>query len=236
MTTRSQRVTEELRERLIEGFYAPGSRLNEVDLAGELGTSRTPVRAALNYLASEGLLVYRPNAGFMVRAFNAKYIAGVYEVRSSLEALAARLAAENGVSDEERGLLHRLVSEADDLIARGDESATEALNQINNQFHQAIIDASGNEHLGETLRRTRSLPGVDQIKTRAFDFAFIARAHEDHHHILLSILKGQGARAEALSQEHVHRGAQRILDYVHEQESRTAAAKPARPSRRTVAA
>ncbi len=236
MTTRSQAVTTKLRERLIDGEYDAGARLNEVDLATELGTSRTPVRAALNYLASEGLLVYRPNAGFVVRAFNADYIAGVYEVRSSLEGLAARLAAEAGVSDADRGALHRLVEEADRLVATRDDGNVAELRRLNNEFHQVIIEAAANEHLAETLRRTRSLPRVDKIKLDAFDFAFVARAQEDHHYILRAILQGQGARAEALSQEHVHRGGQRLLAYVREQEAEQATWPRQRSRRGTEAA
>lgn len=234
MTTRSQAVTTKLRERLIDGYYDAGARLNEIDLADEFGMSRTPIRAALNYLASEGLLVYRPNAGFVVRAFNACYIAGVYEVRSSLEGLAARLAAENGVGDKERGTLYRVVEEADAVVAAGDAAADD-IRRLNNEFHQVIIDIAGNEHLAETLKRTRNLPRVDKIKQDAFDIAFIARAQEDHHYILRAIVQGQGARAEALSQEHVHRGAHRLLEYVREREAREAAGGRQRPRRKNAA-
>ncbi|WP_139312708.1 GntR family transcriptional regulator [Acuticoccus yangtzensis] len=213
MTTRSQAITAQLRERLIRGDYEPQARLNEVDLAAELGTSRTPVRAALNYLASEGLVVYRPNAGFVVRPITQAYIAGVYEVRSSLEGLAARLAAENGLTAAERRAINRNVAKSDAVIEAGSEDRADELRELNNTFHLMIIEASRNEHLAETLRRTRTLPGVDRVKDQAFDFAFIARAQEDHHYILRAILAGQGARAEALSQEHVHRGAQRLLDF-----------------------
>ncbi|RAI02003.1 GntR family transcriptional regulator [Acuticoccus sediminis] len=216
VTTRSQAITTKLRERLIEGYYEPHAHLNEVDLAAELGTSRTPVRAALNYLASEGLVVYRPNAGFIVRAITPAYIAGVYEVRSSLEGLASRLAAEIGLSDAEREALDRNVAETDAVIATGREELADELRSLNNDFHRLIIEASGNEHLSETLRRTRNLPGVDKVKNEVFDFHFIARAQEDHHYLLRAIKRGQGARAEALSQEHVHRGAQRLLEFFRE--------------------
>ena len=237
MATRGQEVKTKLRERLINGHYEPGSRLNEVDLAAELGTSRTPVRAALNHLASDGLVVYRPNAGFVVRAFNADYIAGVYDVRSSLEGLAARLAAEAGVSDEARGTLHRLVAETDEVIARGPDGpdAIRKLSDLNNAFHQAIICAARNEHLAEMLDRTRNLPRIETINRDVFDFAFIARAHEDHEYILKAILQGQGARAEALSQEHVRRGSQRMLEYFREQEMSEAERRRPRSKGRMVA-
>ena len=223
VTTRSQAITTTLRERLIAGDYQPHAHLNEVDLAAELGSSRTPVRAALNILASEGLVVYRPNAGFVVRAITPDYIAGVYDVRASLEGLASRLAAEAGLGHGDREALHRNIAATDAVIATGREDRADELRHLNNEFHWLIIEASGNEHLAETLRRTRNLPGVDQVKKAAFDFHFIAQAQADHHYLVSAILAGQSARAEALSQEHVHRGAQRLLDFLRERDAEMAA-------------
>jgi GntR family transcriptional regulator of vanillate catabolism len=67
--TRSASVVETLRSAILSGEYNPGERLHEVRLTARLGVSRTPVRAALQTLASEGLLDYAPNRGYAVRTF-----------------------------------------------------------------------------------------------------------------------------------------------------------------------
>ena len=67
--TRSAWLVEHLRQALLDGRYPPGLRLNEVHLSQELDVSRTPVRAALQTLAGEGLLHHQPNKGFTVREF-----------------------------------------------------------------------------------------------------------------------------------------------------------------------
>jgi GntR family transcriptional regulator of vanillate catabolism len=225
MTTRSQIVARALRERLIAGSFPGGTKLNEVDLAERYGVSRTPIRAALHALASEGFLDHRPNAGFMVRSFSSKFIAGVYDVRAALEGLAAGLAAERGVSDSVRGRMHRLMIQTDELIAESprDSAGFAALMELNNQFHVTFIEAADNQHLADTLRRTRELPLVDRIKADVFDFDFSARAHEDHRWIFDAICTGQGARAEALAREHVRRGAARIMEYARAEDIAQAA-------------
>lgn len=233
MATRSQTVAKELRERLIDGGFAAGAKLNEVDLAEQFGVSRTPVRSALHALASEGFLDYRPNAGFVVRSFSSKFIAGVYDVRAALEGLAAGLAAERGLSDAMRGRMHRLIVQTDELIADSprDRAGFAALMDLNNQFHMAFIEAADNKHLADTLRRTRELPLVNRIKADVFDFDFTARAHEDHRWIFEAISAGQGARAEALAREHVRRGALQIMEYARAHEAAQAAPSEPRPRR-----
>ena len=83
-----------LREKILDGDYAPGARLNEIDISNALNVSRTPVRAGLAILAAEGLLEYVPNSGYVVRSYSAQDIEGVYAARAVLEGLAARTLAE----------------------------------------------------------------------------------------------------------------------------------------------
>ena len=101
-STQSAWLTEHLRQTLLDGRYAPGSRLNEVHLSQQLEVSRTPVRAALHVLAGEGLVRYHANKGFVVRAFPLSEVVVAYEMRALAEGLAARLAAERGLSDPSR--------------------------------------------------------------------------------------------------------------------------------------
>src|ERR1700754_5285926 len=115
--TLSGELAERIRQDLLDGVLAPGSRINEVSLSRELAVSRTPLRAALQMLAGEGLLTYTPNRGFTVRAFPLSEIVDAYEMRALAEGLAARLAAERGRSDEARMKIEEALARGDQILA-----------------------------------------------------------------------------------------------------------------------
>ena len=115
--TLSGELAERVRQALLDGLLAPGSRINEVSLSRELAVSRTPLRAALQMLAGEGLLTYTPNRGFTVRAFPLSEIVDAYEMRALAEGLAARLAAERGLSAEACVQLENALTRGDEILA-----------------------------------------------------------------------------------------------------------------------
>ncbi|KAB2362945.1 GntR family transcriptional regulator, partial [Actinomadura montaniterrae] len=90
----SARVARLIRDDILDGVRPPGDRLVERDLADELGVSRVPVRDALKTLVSEGLVTLRPRTWAVVREFTASDIADLREVRSALEVLTFKLAAQ----------------------------------------------------------------------------------------------------------------------------------------------
>lgn len=214
MATRGVSVTNKIREAILSGDYNGGARLNEVDLATALDVSRTPVRAALSTLAAEGFLQYRPNSGYIVRTYTTRDIAGIYEVRSVLEGLAARQVAERGLTDVHRGVLHKVIEESALLLESGewDERAGAAWRDLNDRFHVALLEAADNLHLAEMLRKSREIPLLNQLKFRWYDIGNAARAHEDHSAIFDALVARQAVRAEALSREHVYRSGQRIIE------------------------
>src|SRR5258706_8273073 len=93
---RALSVMDQIREAILSGSIAAGERLNEVRLSRTLAVSRTPVRAALQALAGEGLLDYEPNRGFTMREFPLDAIVDAYEIRASLQGVSAPFAAESG--------------------------------------------------------------------------------------------------------------------------------------------
>jgi DNA-binding GntR family transcriptional regulator len=86
-------VVEMLREQILTGVLPSGSRLNEVEIARDLGISRSPLREAIGQLVSDGLLVHVPNKGAAVLTAGPEDVAALFELRSALECRAARLAA-----------------------------------------------------------------------------------------------------------------------------------------------
>src|SRR6202045_2451237 len=116
---RAVSVMDQIREAILGGSIGAGERLNEVRLSKSLAVSRTPVRAALQALAGEGLLDYAPNRGFTVREFPLDAIVDAYDIRALLEGVAARFAAERGLSPDEKATIERSLRDGDRLLERG---------------------------------------------------------------------------------------------------------------------
>lgn len=212
MSKPGQHVLITLRKMIASGELAAGERVAEIPTAEALGVSRTPVRIAFRTLEQEGLLVKTGARGYTVRELGADVIAGAVEVRGVLEGLAARQAAEKGLSEHSLAVLRECLEEGDKLFDKGfvTEEDLEAYYDLNVRFHQEIIEASGNAAVAMALERNENLPfasvralAVDShdmhSEYRRFNFA-----HMQHHAAFDAISSGQGARAEAIMREHAN--------------------------------
>ena len=101
-------VCETLRDAIRKGVLKPGERLMEIQLAEELGVSRTPVREAIRKLELEGYVIMMPRRGTYVANLSIRDVNEVFEIRTSLDSLASGLAAER-ITDEELERLQRLL-------------------------------------------------------------------------------------------------------------------------------
>lgn len=159
-------------------------------------------------------------ARLQVRAVTREDIAGAVEVRGVLEGLAARQAAERGLSAEARATLEECLAEGDRLFANGQVllEELERYQRMNMRFHRTIIEASGNPAIAVALARNDHLPfasvsalAVDrdnlEQEFRRFNFA-----HMQHHAVVDALVNGQGARAEAIMREHAN-ATLRYADY-----------------------
>ena len=136
-------VFEHLREAIIKGKLKPGERLMEMQLAEELGVSRTPVREAIRKLELEGLVIMIPRRGAYVADLSIKDVAETFEIRLALEALAASLAAER-ITPEECEEMDRLLERIGESIRQNDVKQTAALDE---EFHNLLYQASRNDRL-----------------------------------------------------------------------------------------
>ncbi len=203
--SRSEAVLDALRGALLSGDLAPGERLHEVRLTEWLGVSRTPIRAALQALASEGLLDHAPQRGYRVRAFPLDEIVAAYDVRAVLEGLAARVATERGLDDRRRALLENALADGDRLIQEGAlrEGDRATYGVVNSTFHETIHAAGGSRLLGDALHRCRQVPVSSPHNIVAFELPDVRRRHDDHHRIYEAIVAGEPWRAEMLMRDHV---------------------------------
>jgi GntR family transcriptional regulator of vanillate catabolism len=204
-TTRSESLVEHLRQSLLDGAYPPGSRLNEVHLSHQLNVSRTPVRAALQTLAGEGLLHYTSNRGFTVREFQLSEIVEAYEMRALGEGLAARLAAERGLTDDARIVIQEALRDGDRVLVSDADTETlrAAYAQINKLFHSTIIQAANSDLVRDVVRLCQRMPQASAHNVVAFDLADVRERHGAHHCIYAAISEREPRKAEALMREHV---------------------------------
>lgn len=202
---RALSVMDQIRESILIGAVVTGERLNEVKLSRMLAVSRTPVRAALQALAGEGLLDYEPNRGFSVREFPLDAVVDAYEIRASLEGVAARFAAERGLSGDEKAVVERSLAAGDRLLERGSfETGDRSVYRgINGDFHDTLLAAARNRMLGEMIRICHHVPMSSSRNIVAFEHRDVRRRHDDHHRIYEAIVAREPWRAEMLMREHV---------------------------------
>jgi DNA-binding GntR family transcriptional regulator len=190
-----------IRHGILEGHYAPGQRLIEGELTESLGVSRGPLREALRRLAADGLVEIEPFRGAAVSRLTRAELADTLAVREALEGLAARLAAERiekaGNRAQANAALNMLKR------AAGASDATSYLEE-NDQFHQLIIDLSGNDVLGRQIAQLQ-LPTLRSAFFRLFDSALQSASLAQHREILEAIMGGDPARAERAMRSHVRR-------------------------------
>lgn len=205
-----QRVIVELRRLIAAGELRPGQRIAEITTAEALGVSRMPVRTALRALEHEGLVVKLGARGYAARSVSADDIRDAVQVRGVLEGLAARQAAERGLSLSQRRSLGQCLEEGDDLFAKG-HFAVEDLDlyhAMNLRFHTALVAAADNAAVASALATNNSLPfaaaaalTVD-LKDLGAEFVRLSRAHDQHHQVFAAVEGGRVELAEALMRDH----------------------------------
>ncbi|MCX5043679.1 GntR family transcriptional regulator [Aldersonia sp. NBC_00410] len=139
-------IADRLRERILDGSYAPGEQLSEANLAEQLAISRGPVREALQRLAQEGLLVSHRNRGVFVVELTPGDVTEIYAAREAIELAAARTVLEGNPALRESAItrLARVVATMPDLIAAGD---WKNLAKQDLKFHATLVEATGNSRM-----------------------------------------------------------------------------------------
>jgi GntR family transcriptional regulator, vanillate catabolism transcriptional regulator len=207
-----------LREMILTGALPPGQRVAELKVVDVVGVSRTPLRLAMEKLEHEGLLARRSSGGFTVREFTLRDVQQAIELRGSLEGTACRFAAEARAERDLAPLWH-LVSTLDTVL-QVPGPTVETFNryvELNERFHDTIIDLAGNPLLTRLVDQVRGLPFgspsafVQAQVTSPESFRILLVAQEQHRTIAQAITDGDGARAESLAREHA-RLALRNLD------------------------
>ena len=141
-----EEVFDVLHRRIIAGEYAAGQWLRQEDIASQMNVSMTPVREALDLLASAGLAERVPYRGVRVRELSHQEIAEAYGLRLLLEGAAARAAA-GRITGSQVQELNRLIAELQGHVTLNDMSHAR---QLSREFHLAIVRAAGDSLLEQT--------------------------------------------------------------------------------------
>ena len=204
-------VAETLREAIATGILEPGERLMEIQLAEELGVSRTPVREAIRKLELEGFVVMIPRRGTYVADLTIKDINEVFEIRTALDVLAAGLAVER-ITEDELEQMERLLVEIGDLSVQGD---ADKIVEADGQFHDLLYRASRNDRLVGIINNLR-----EQItRFRSISMQYPGRIQntvDEHRRLVEAIASRNTDLAQQIAREHMENAEQTLLQDLNE--------------------
>jgi DNA-binding GntR family transcriptional regulator len=194
-------VYRQLLDAISDGSLAPGQRITQEDIAQQLAVSRQPVLQALRLLKKDGFVQDAPGRGLLVAPLDADWSQAVYQVRSALDALAARLAA------AARFQLDPKLITAGRKAARGRN--VQAMIDADLAFHDAIYAASGNPLIAQSAhqhwRHLRRVMGAVLQQSRQREAVW-----DEHEAIARAVAAGDAERAAQLMQHHGQRAAENL--------------------------
>jgi DNA-binding GntR family transcriptional regulator len=198
--TRPAHVYDRLKDAIITGTLRPLERISENKVAADFGLSRTPVRQALQRLEAEGLIQVVPKRGSFVSRPTVEDILEIYQIRTPLEAVCARVAAER-IEESQLTLLDRLVRVEQ---ARGPGRAADRSLRAAAQFHAVIYGCSRNQRMATLLVDLQN-----QVhRVRVLWPSTVARLGDtwsEHAAIVEALRARDGAAAERLMTEHLEK-------------------------------
>jgi DNA-binding GntR family transcriptional regulator len=194
-------VADYLSSAILNGRFVPGQRLVEAELTARLGVSRGPVREAFRRLSAAGLIEIVPNRGAVVRRLSMREALELFEIRTELEALAARRAAENM---KDPCIRESFEAATVPIWSVEPRHATVEYLQENQRFHAAVIAASGNGQLIKLHQQLHLSLILAQVSSSLSSPVIAASLHE--HRMIASAIRARDPRAaEEAIREHLRR-------------------------------
>ncbi len=209
MPTTNLNVGLRIRDDIVSGTLPLGSRITMDALASRYGVSHMPVREALRDLQGEGLVVIEPNRGARVRAIDARFVENIFEIRTALEVMMVRRAAQRATFADIARL--RTIQEAlETEIAREDYAAVVSENRA---FHREINRIADNAD---------ALPMLDRHWTllaalwRNFGYGpeRFAGVANDHRHIIAAMEAHDEEAASAIMGAHAAKAKRELLSRI----------------------
>ncbi|MBO4401995.1 MAG: GntR family transcriptional regulator [Selenomonadaceae bacterium] len=199
-------VCETLRDAIRRGILEPGERLMEVQLADELGISRTPVREAIRKLEQEGYVIMMPRRGTYVSDVSVSDVKEIFEIRSALESLATGLAARR-IEQDELETLQSLLIEIEGYIAKND---IDKIVETDIKFHELLYKVSRNDRLVAIISNLKE----QLARFRTLSMSYPGRLQEtleEHSDMVEAIANGDVSAARDAAEHHMERAEKTLL-------------------------
>lgn len=221
-TSVRERAYLHIQQMVATGQLPAGSAISELQLAKELGSSRTPIREAMNQLAAEGMLEQAPGGGMLVAQVTREDITELYELREALEAYAVARIASVPLHAVDR---QRLQDSTDGIAVLEKEltkSKQSALDDAQMQrfltldlgFHALLMSMTHNSRLQKIINETRLLISVFAIRRRGHDIATLKSVHTYHQNILDALVAQDASAAMHSISDHIRASQQeRLQEY-----------------------
>lgn len=205
-----ERVYERLKAMAVSYALRPGERLNEGELARQLGVSRTPLREALNRLNTEGFLRFLPGKGFFCRELDAQEVFDLYELRKSIEVASVRLAVTRAKQEDISSLLAFL----DATGPEAGQRSTVELVEFDETFHERLMAMSGNAEMLRVLRnvnaRIRFVRWIDMDRSNR------TATQIEHRQVLEAMRSDDQEACAAILEKHIDRRLDQITSAIKE--------------------
>ena len=192
------RVFQKIREDILNGRYKEHDELRENTLGKELGVSRTPVREALRQL---GLVTIIPNRGAYVTGISRKDIWDIYVMRSMLEGLCARWAAEH-ITDEQLDELEEAILLSEFQMKKESGFNASQVAVLDGRFHAILYEASGSRILSHVLTDFHNYVKMARVSSVVSEER-ARKSIREHRQILRAIRDRDADMAEQLANEHI---------------------------------
>lgn len=207
-TVAQEGLLERIRRLVLSGEFPPGAVLPEAYLAQEFEVSRTPVREALKQLQHEGLVEIRPKVGTFVREPTRREIIELFQLKESLEGLAASLLARRGETPE-LSVLRRNLEDSEEAVLTGD---TETYARLVHEFHWTIIRGSDNSKLVEHYERLMNQLAYQRLVLRTVEHPGRIEASTMEHRAVLDMIEHKDPfGAESAMRNHVYASSREAL-------------------------
>jgi DNA-binding GntR family transcriptional regulator len=190
-------AAEVLREQILDGSFAPGTRLLEIELAEQFHLSRGTIRSALQQLTFEGLVVQFPYRGCAVSGLSAQDAWELYTLRGALEGLAARLVAETITPHKIAPLNAALQT----LVDAAEQNSWQAVAKADFALHEAIVQFTNHRRLQEQYKIVGQQIQLYIISSNALNPNLDGIVVE-HKQLVSAICSGDGAIAEQIARDH----------------------------------
>jgi DNA-binding GntR family transcriptional regulator len=201
-------LLDRVRQLVLSGNFSPGTPLSEVFLAQAFDVSRTPIRETLKQLQHEGLVEIRPKVGTFIREPTRREIVELFQLKESLEGLAAGLLARRGPVPELDVLEHNI--EESDRVALDQDVTRYA--ELVHEFHRTIINGADNSKLVEHYDRLMNQLAYHRLVLRTAEHPGRIKASTSEHRVVLKMIRDKDHfGAEAAMRNHVHASAREVL-------------------------